>query len=244
MDFETMKKASSAYFALLKHKVIDDEHECFSLFQDSEVREGVLMLADQSGTQVLEAHKRIHLVVKPTGSLFATNLTQLKDKYKDIETRKHFHLISTILMVFLAQLDRNQTTKLRFQREGMTYYALEKSVTELVNQWETLLEENQEASKERKLDMHSVITLWTNMELDIESSKGYKRGNKRTRIGSIATALKILEDEKLVVILDKDAVPKIFPKSELYERIEYLYHDYDRYQELKSIMQMEEVENA
>lgn len=56
--------------------------------------------------------------------------------------------------------------------------------------------------------------------------------------------MRLLETEGLIVILDRDDIPKVIPKQELFERIEYLYHDYDRYEVLKKLMTSEENEHA
>lgn len=243
MNFETTQKASHVFFTLLKERIIDEQHECFDLYHESNVRETVLLLADQSKTQIIESPKRIHLVTKASDSLFATNFTHFKEKYKEVENKKTFHLISIILMSFLAQIDHNQASRIRSQNEGITYYALERSISDLMAKWETILIEDEEYGKERKIDMRNSFVTWTNMEVDIES-KSVKRATKKTRIGLIAMAMKLLEDEKLLVVLDKDSIPKAFPKTELFERIDYLYHDYERYEEMKQWLEMEELTHA
>ena len=50
MDTETIKKASAIYFSLLKDKVINEDSEHFQTYFDPEVRQTVLLLADESGT--------------------------------------------------------------------------------------------------------------------------------------------------------------------------------------------------
>ena len=92
MNAETIKKASAVYFTLLKEKVIDETSEHFQTYFEPEVRQTVLLLADESGTYIIESPKRIHLVVQPTGSVFATNFTHMREKHRQIETKKHFHL--------------------------------------------------------------------------------------------------------------------------------------------------------
>ena len=72
--------------------MIDENSEHFQTYFEPEVRQTVLLLADESGTYIIETPKRIHLVVQPTGSVFATNFTHMKEKHKQIETKKHFHL--------------------------------------------------------------------------------------------------------------------------------------------------------
>jgi hypothetical protein len=239
MNAESIKKASAVYFTLLKDKVIDENSEHFQTYFDPEVRQTVLLLADESGTYIIEAPKRIHLVVQPTGSVFATNFTHLKDKHKQVETKKHFHLLSIVIMAFLAAIDQNQAAKIRTKREGISYYALERQVNDLINKWESILKTQPTFGEEERIDMKEVVTTWKYMEVDSDDF-GIKKGNRRTRIGLIAGAMRLLETEGLIVILDRDDIAKVIPKSELFERIEYLYHDYDRYELFKKLLTAEE----
>jgi hypothetical protein len=243
MNAETIKSASAIYFSLVKDKVIDENSEHFQTYFDPEVRQTVLLLADESGTYIIESPKRIHLVVQPTGSVFATNFTHLKDKHRQIETKKHFHLISVVIMAFLATIDSNQAAKIRTKREGVNYYALERKVNDLIINWDSILKAKPTFGEEERIDMKEVVTTWKYMEVDTEDY-GVKKGNKRTRIGLIASAMRLLETEGLIVILDRDDIPKAIPKMELFERIEYLYHDYDRYEVFKRLMTTEEDEHA
>jgi hypothetical protein len=91
--------------------------------------------------------------------------------------------------------------------------------------------------------MKDVVTTWKYMEVDTDDY-GAKKANRRTRIGLIASAMRLLETEELIVILDRDDIPKAIPKQELFERIEYLYHDYDRYEMFKELMKNKEGEHA
>ncbi|WP_071394639.1 DUF6063 family protein [Bacillus tuaregi] len=235
MSAEVTKKASAVYFSLLKEKVIDENSEHFQTYFDPEVRQIVLLLADESGTFIIESPKRIQLVVQPTGSVFATNFTHMKEKHRQIETKKHFHLISVILMSFLAAIDRNQAAKIRTKREGVSFYALERQVNEVIMNWDKILKTNPSFGEEERIDMKEVVSTWKYMEVDTEDF-GVKKSNKRTRIGLMAIAMRLLETEGLVVILDRDDIPKAIPKQELFERIEYLYHDYDRYEMFKQMI--------
>ena len=243
MNAETIKRASAVYFTLLKDKVIDENSEHFQTYFDPEVRQTVLLLADESGTYIIEAPKRIQLVVQPTGSVFATNFTHLKEKHKQVETKKHFHLISVVIMSFLAAIDRSQAAKIRTKREGISYYALERQVNDLMIKWESVLKTQPTFGEEERIDMKEVVTTWKYMEVDSDDF-GLKKGNRRTRIGLIAGAMRLLETEGLIVILDRDDIAKVIPKNELFERIEYLYHDYDRYELFKKLMTTEEDEHA
>jgi hypothetical protein len=243
MNADTIKKASAVYFTLLKEKVIDENSEHFQAYFIPEVRQTVLLLADESGTYIIESPKRIQLVVQPTGSVFATNFTHLKEKHRQVETKKHFHLMSVVIMSFLAAIDRNQAAKIRTKREGISYYALERQVNDLIMNWDSILKAKPTFGEEERIDMKEVVTTWKYMEVDTEDY-AVKKGNRRTRIGLIAGAMRLLETEGLIVILDRDDIPKAIPKQELFERIEYLYHDYDRYELFKKLMTSEEDEHA
>lgn len=243
MNAETIKKASAVFFSLLKEKAIDENSEHFQAYFEPEVRQTVLLLADESGTYIIEAPKRIQLVVQPTGSVFATNFTHMKEKHRQVETKKHFHLMSIVIMSFLASIDRNQAAKVRTKREGISYFALERQVNDLIMNWESMLKANPGFGEEERIDMKEVVTTWKYMEVDTDDY-GMKKGNRRTRIGLIASSMRILETEGLIVILDREDIPKVVPKNELFERIEYLYHDYDRYEMFKKLMGKEEEEHA
>ncbi|MET3289282.1 UNVERIFIED_CONTAM: hypothetical protein ABID98_001852 [Brevibacillus sp. OAP136] len=240
MDYEIWKKASAVYFHLLKKKVIEDSDEHYDIYFDPIVREGVRMFADQSSTQIIEAHKRLHLVAKAGGSVFATNFTHLRSKHKDIENKKHFYAVSIVLMAFMAEIDRNQAAKIKARREGVTFFTIERTVTSLMDQWEEKIEQDNAFEKRSGLAMRDMVTLWKNMEP--ESERGVAtRPNKKTRMGLIKTAFKLLEDEGLVYITDKDQPSiKAFPSNDLFDRLEYLYGDQDRYEEIKTLMLTEE----
>jgi len=241
MSAETIKKASGVYFTLLKEKVIDETSEHFQTYFEPEVRQTVLLLADESGTYIIESPKRIQLVVQPTGSVFATNFTHMKDKHKQVETKKHFHLMSVVMMSFLAGIDRNQAARIRTKREGISYYALERQVNDVIMNWDSILKTQPNFGENEKIDMKEVVTTWKYMEVDIDDY-GARKANRRTRIGLIASSMKLLEGEGLIVILDRDDIPKAIPKQELFERIDYLYHDYDRYEMFKKLISTEEDE--
>ncbi|GLB60494.1 DUF6063 family protein [Cytobacillus sp. NCCP-133] len=243
MSAESIKKASAVYFTLLKEKVIDENSEHFQAYFDPDVRQTVLLLADESGTYIIESPKRIQLVVQPTGSVFATNFTHMKDRHKQVETKKHFHLMSVVIMAFLAGIDQNQAAKIRTKREGISFYALERQVNDVIMNWESILKAKQDFGEDEKIDMKDVVTTWKYMEVDTDDY-GAKKANRRTRIGLIASSMRLLETEGLIVILDREDIPKAIPKQELFERIEYLYHDYDRYEMFKELMKTEEDQHA
>ena len=143
----------------------------------------------------------------------------------------------------MSMIDKNQAARIRTKREGITYYALERHVNELITNWNRLLKENPSFGEEQAIDMQEIVTTWNHMFVELDDYSP-KKGNKRTRIGLITAAMRMLETEGLIVVLDKDDIPKAVPKTELFERIEFLYHDYDRYEQMKELMRTEEKEHA
>ena len=67
MSAESIKTASAVYFTLLKDKVIDENSEHFQAYFDPDVRQTVLLMADESGTFIIESPKRIQLVYPKQG---------------------------------------------------------------------------------------------------------------------------------------------------------------------------------
>ncbi|WP_050614595.1 DUF6063 family protein [Bacillus testis] len=244
MEMEAVKRASSIYFALLKNKVIEDTDEMYEHYFEPTTRQLVGVMADESGTQIIETTKRLHLVTSSTGSLFATNFTHLKDKHKNIENKKYFHLVSIIIMAFLSIVDRNRATRIGTEREGISFYALERGVHDLMQKWGVLLKDHPDYGLEKRVDMKEAYDTWMNMEVADYQQFDYKKGNRRSRLGLIKNAMSLLEGEGLVIILDRHDLPKAMPKSELFERIEYLYHDDARYEEMKLLMQTEVQQDA
>jgi hypothetical protein len=167
----------------------------------------------------------------------------MKDRHKQVETKKHFHLMSVVIMAFLASIDRSQAAKIRTKREGISFYTLERQVNDVIMNWDSILKVKQDFGEEEKIDMKDVVTTWKYMEVDTDEY-GSKKANRRTRIGLIASSMRLLETEGLIVILDREDIPKAIPKQELFERIEYLYHDYDRYEMFKELMKTEEDQHA
>lgn len=233
MNVETMKTASNIFFTLLDQKVLTDDDERFKQFFEPEIRSAVLVMADESKTQIIETQTKLHLVTKPDGSVFATHFSHLKSKYPDVENKKKFNLISIIIMTYLAEIDQSVASKWKRKREGITYYVIEQQVSKLIQQWEQKLIENPEFSKEKGIAMNDIISLWHNLETYDERDL---RPNRRTRIGIIMTAMKLLKDEGLVHITEMEDIHHVYPKDELFERVESLYQNQGRYQEVKQLI--------
>lgn len=235
-----LQKGSQVFFQLLSNRILESDNEYYQMFYNvPEIKEVVITLAKESNTQIIQAHNRLHLVSNSYESIFATNFTHLKSKYSEIENKRHFHLISIIIMVFLAEVDKEKATQLKWQQQGLTYYSIENSVSKLLLHWDSKLKEDEAYGIQKGVNMREIIDLWNDHEIKIESKKQSNkiRPNKKSKLGFISSAFKLLEVEKLVFVADKDDIPKVIPKTELYDRLQYLYHNHDRYQEFKEIIE-------
>ena len=135
----------------------------------------------------------------------------MKEKHKQIETKKHFHLMSIVIMAFLGRL--TETKRQRFGQSGKDQlYALERQVNDLFMNWDSLLKGNQSFGEVERIDVKEMVTMWKYMGVNSDDF-GSKKGNRRTRIGLITTAMRLLETEGLVVILDRDDIPKAIPSQ-------------------------------
>lgn len=221
---------------------MDDEY--FDVYYEDNVRDIVRMIADQAQTRIVEAETRLHLVAKANGSVFATNFSHLKQRYKEIENKKYYHLIMIILMTYIAEIDRSKAIKLAVERDGMTYYSIIESVNRLINTWKDKLKADPEFAQDKGIAMKDIVDLWDHTEVTTEKDKLTGRANLKTQVGIVTTAMRLLEDEKLIYIADTENISKVFPRPELFERVEAIYHHQERYQEMKEFIEQEEKRNA
>lgn len=241
---ENLKRGSEIFFYLLKNKIIPVSDNCANDFiNNSEIREIVKTIAEEAGLKVFETRENVHLVSKAYGSVFASSYTHMKSKYKRLERKKHFYLANIIICVYLAEIDKEKNIRVRWEEEGLSYYKLESLVTTQLESWKKRQLEEEGFSEEWGIAVEEIYDLWVNDFSMVKQSRTGEidilKGN--TRYGFIHEAMKPLADQKLV--FDNTTELKIIPQNELYERINYLYHRQDRYEEIMGLIkQAREVE--
>jgi hypothetical protein len=167
--------------------------------------------------------------------VFATSFTQMKKRYPDIETKRYFHLMNVILLVFLAEVDVEATKRLRWESNGVSYYQLEKQVNAVLEQWSKKQDETEKAfSLSWGLAVDEMAELWRTMPVDDDNERERLTCNRRTHLGIIHMALRLLKDENLLYIAEDEK--RAIPRSELYERLEAVYHHQERYREMKRLV--------
>ncbi|KUP23004.1 DUF6063 family protein [Paenibacillus sp. DMB5] len=232
---EQLQQASRLFFDLLRRKVISlDDPAAAECLQDNGAYDALQYLAKEGGCRIMNSGHRLHLLVNPLGSGFATNFTQLRNKYSRIERKTHLHIINVIILVFLAEMDQDEQ-HFKPGQDSMSYIQLADQVSAVLKAWYEMDEEGK-FSKQWRLDIQAMYKVWASLYMQTKSQEDadtLSRGSG-SRIGLIHEGMKLLEDEHLVFISESEK--RIFPREELYERMRYLYHDVDRYKELKALI--------
>ncbi|HZK44115.1 MAG TPA: DUF6063 family protein [Syntrophomonadaceae bacterium] len=235
---EEIRKASELFFHLIDKKILPASNVLASqYYDDNSVREIINNMAAEGGLQVFATRQNLHLVAKGENSFFATTYTQMKEKYKKLDRKKHFYLANIIICVFLAEIDRDNVYTYRIEDLAISYYKLEELVTHTLDSWKKRNTTEENFSEQFAIAIDDIYHLWS---VEMSHSKTAKGGggfslSAQTRLGFINEALKPLEQENLIINLSREN--RIIPKEELYERLEALYHGGDRYEEIIELIQ-------
>lgn len=232
---EDVRLASELFFRLLNNRILPLTDTLGSEYvENNDIREIVNIMAEEAGLFVFSTMENLHLVSEKENSIFATNYTQMKEKYNKLLRKKHFHLANIIISVYLAEIDRESNFSFRIEDAAISYYKLEELVTETLDSWKKRNEE-ENFSEDFAIAIDDIHHLWT---VEMSHSKVNKDGtlslSSNNRIGFINEALRPLEQENLIINLHSEF--KIIPKKELYERLDYLYHGGDRYREMMELI--------
>ncbi|ASA21425.1 DUF6063 family protein [Paenibacillus donghaensis] len=242
-SLEQLQQASKLFFDLLRRKVISlNDPAAAECLQDAGAYDALQYVAKEGGCRVMNSGQRLHLLVNPIGSVFATNFTQLKNKYSRIERKAQLHTINVIILIFLAEMDQDES-HFKPGQDSMSYLQLADQVSAVLQAWYNLDGEGR-FSKQWQLDIQAMYKVWTSLYMQTKSQEEsdlLSRGSG-SRIGLIHEGMKLLEEEHLVFISEQEK--RIFPRDELYERMRYLYHDVDRYKELKTLIEQTLAEKA
>lgn len=244
---EDIRRASELFFYLLKNRIVPANDILASQFYDNnEIREIINNMAEEGGLKVFGTRENLHLVSEKENSIFATTYTQMRERYRRLDRKKHFYLANIIISIYLAEIDRDNNFSFRIEDAGLSYYKLEEIVTNTLDSWKKRSLEEESFSKDFAISIDEIHTLWT---VEMSHSKEGTDGvgfslSTGTRLGFINEAIKPLENEGLIINLYKEN--RIIPKDELYERLEFIYHGGDRYEEIMELIKntREEEQNA
>ena len=230
---EDIRLSSELFFHLLNNRILANTDILATLYYDNnEIKEIVENMAEEAGLRIISTRENLHLVSKGEDSIFATNYTQMKEKYNKLERKKHFYLANVIICIYLAEIDRENDFSFRIEDSGISYYKLEEIISNTLDSWKKRNEEEESFSKDFAIAIEEIHHLWT---MEMSHSKegadgtGFSTSSK-TRLGFIHEALKPLDDEGLIIRLQREN--RIIPREELYERLNILYHGGDRYEEI------------
>ena len=236
MSLESVDVASDIYFTLLKNKKIDrDDDKIQPYLENSSVREAVNIIARNSGTQILEGMSSVQIVVLPEGSLYATSYTHLKERFSGFQNKQEFNLVRFILMIYIAEVDSSLLTRSLAESDGMSF---EKIMMITDETFQLITEKlNDDTEKNWGLPIKQLIELW-NLKDPKEDEKDSFNPSTKTKQGLILHGMRLLESEKVLRIYKEGEEYIIFPNEELYERIEQIFHNSERFQHIKSLLLM------
>lgn len=240
ISLESIQKGSALFFNLMKEKIIPLEDTGAQEFLNNpEIREVVKTMAAEAGMTVFNTRENIHLVTNSYGSIFASSYTQMKEKYSGLKRKKYFYLANIIICVFLAEVDKESHVRVRWEEEGVSYAKLEDLVTNTLNSWKKRQEEEETFSKDWGIALEEIEELWNTTFSPFKVSNVNDQINVTQTTGNrysfIYTALKPLADQKLII--NNTSELKIIPKNELYERLDRIYHNKERYREFISLIE-------
>jgi hypothetical protein len=202
------------------------------------MRSIVNTIAAEGGLRVFHTPQNIHLVSKSRGSNFANSYTQMKEKYSGLERKRFFYLANIIICVFLSEVDKESHVRIRWEEEGISYYRLADLVSATLKSWQERDEEEENFSQEWSLAVEEVAELWltefSEYKLSqVDDSIDVTR-TKNNRLSFINTALKPLSEQGLII--DNSDELKIIPRPELYERLDEIYKNQERYRQFKKLI--------
>jgi hypothetical protein len=234
MSLESIGTASDIYFTLLRNKMIDrDDDKIKPYLEDASIRETVNVLARKSGTQILEGVASVQMVVLPEGSLYATSFTHLRERFSSFQNKTEFNLVRFILMIYIAEIDSSLLTRSLAETDGMSFEKLVLTVDETFQALDENLNENTE--KNWGIPIKQLMELWYLKDPKEDGKENFNPSTK-TKQGLVLYAMRLLESEKVLRLFKEDEEYIIFPKEELYDRIEQIFHHSERFQHIKQLV--------
>ncbi|ADO76468.1 DUF6063 family protein [Halanaerobium praevalens] len=235
---EDLEKGAALFFKLLAEQIIsisDPLAEAYS--KNSEIHNIVHTMAAEAGLRVFSTPKNVHLVSRARDSNFANSYTQMKAKYPGLTRKRKFYLANIIISIFLAEIDKENHIRIRWEEEGVSYYHLADLVTATLKSWLKRQSEEDCFSENWALAVEEVGELWLTEFSPYRLNKDDKIEVTRTKnnqLSFINTALKPLVKQGLII--DQKDELKLIPKPELYERLDDLYHKQERYKKFQKLI--------
>lgn len=234
-ESEVQMKAFVIYTKLLDKGYLSLNHEIMADYNSEEkVRLCIHRLAKAQGTDVFEKGDHLHLITLPEGSVFATSYSHALQNYKEKIDIIDWYIIAFIQAVFCWEIDNDYSHKMNLEREGVSYLQLEEMVTKLFSDWYRINQENKDRfTEEFKIAIRRINDRWENMSI----KKPKTKYSLSSRLGLINKAMLLFKEGNLVYISENHKTACIvYPNTILFERLEHVFHDLDRYQTIKSLI--------
>lgn len=232
INLDSIQTGSQLFFKLLKENILPlEDNLAQEYLNNPDIREVVRTMAGEAEMIVFNTRKNIHLVTTAYNSIFASSYTQMKEKYKDLKLKKYFYLSNIIICVFLAEVDKESNLRVRWEEEGISYVRMDKMVSDTLESWKKRQSEEDTFSQDWGIALDEIYEIWNIQFSPFKTSNVDDSINvthtSNNRYNFIYTSLKPLADQKLIYNNTNELL--IIPREELYERLDRLYHNRDRY---------------
>ncbi|MBU8729732.1 hypothetical protein KM915_06645 [Cytobacillus oceanisediminis] len=228
---DALKAASKLYFALLKKGVLRNNDELVLPYMDhQEVRDFIKIQAQMSGVRIVKKDKYIHMLAKPGGGVFSTNLSDIRKNVKGYETKVDLYLMGTIWMVLFSEADSEMATSIAWENEGISYQKLEELTSKVLHKWKEIDKSKDGSfSREWSLAVTEMFNKWNVLHYSRQRSNQtiYSKG---TKLGLIDAAMRELERDKMVFLRQLSNTTIVTPTDVFYERLQIRFGSLSQYQ--------------
>ncbi|WP_225434240.1 DUF6063 family protein [Peribacillus tepidiphilus] len=228
---EVQSKAAKLYFTLLQKRYLrSDDELVLPYIESQDVRECIKVLADMSGVRIVKKEKYIHMLVKPNGGVYSTNLSDLRKNVNSYESKVDLYLMGVIWMVIFSEADSELATRVSWENEGISYHKLEELTTKVLHKWKEIdKEQDGRFSREWSLAVNEMYQKWNVLHLS-KQKNGRIIYTKGSKFGLIDAAMRELEKEKMVFLRKLSNTTIVTPTDVFYERLQIRFGQLSSYQ--------------
>src|SRR5690554_3651263 len=161
ISLDSIQTGSNLFFKLLKENILPlEDNLAQEYLNNPDIREVVRTMAGEAGMLVFDTRKNIHLVTAAYNSIFASSYTQMKAKYRDLKLKKYFYLSNIIICVFLAEVDKESSLRVRWEEEGVSYARMEKMVSDTLESWKKRQQQEDTFSQDWGIALEEIYEIW------------------------------------------------------------------------------------
>ncbi|WMJ89755.1 DUF6063 family protein [Anaerocolumna sp. MB42-C2] len=226
-----IKSALKIYSRLLKEGQFSSESdsELFLEYKKEEVRELLSELEEELGFELLEVGQTIYMIPNLENDVLSMSMKELRESISSNSTLTDAYLQTYIIMIILYLFyggKNNNPVQRDFLQIKVLIDELDKRFDGYLNQSDQL----DSYEEEYGVNFGKIAEYWSNKQV-------YDEGKLKTKAGTVMKALKLLEREKLIRLVEDNR--EIRPTKRLHDIFVNYYLHEDRVQEIQRIFDKE-----